>query len=69
MQTISGLAAAGLGYAIVPESMRLLARPDVRFFEIAGGTPRIELLVAWRVGDPNPLTHTFVRLATAQSQT
>jgi DNA-binding transcriptional LysR family regulator len=69
MQTILGLTAAGLGYAIVPASMRLLARPDVRFFDIAGGTPQIELLVAWRVGDPNPLTHTFVRLATAQSQT
>jgi DNA-binding transcriptional LysR family regulator len=67
MQTILGLTAAGLGYAIVPASMRLLARPDIRFLDIAGGAPEIELRVAWRLGDPSPLTHDFVRLATAES--
>ncbi|HET9659791.1 MAG TPA: LysR substrate-binding domain-containing protein [Thermomicrobiales bacterium] len=67
MQTILGLTAAGLGYAIVPDSMRMLARPDVRFLDIAGGAPHVELRVAWRASDPNPLTHDFVRLATAES--
>lgn len=65
MQTILGLTASGLGYAIVPESMRLLARPDVRFLDISGGTPSVETRVVWRVADPNPLTRNFVRLASA----
>lgn len=63
MQTILGLTAAGLGYAIVPESMRLLARPDVRFMDIVGETPKIDLRVAWRSNDPNPLTYAFIQIA------
>ncbi len=63
MQTLLGLTAAGLGYTIVPESMKMLARPDVRFAEIAGNAPRVELQIAWRTRDPNPLTRNFLQLA------
>lgn len=68
MQTLLGLTAAGLGYTIVPESMKMLARPDVRFAEIAGHAPRVELQIAWRTRDPNPLTRNFLQLATQGSR-
>jgi DNA-binding transcriptional LysR family regulator len=63
MQTILGLVGAGLGYAIVPESMRTLARSDVRYLEIAGETSAVVLSVGWRLRDPNPIVQNFVQLA------
>jgi DNA-binding transcriptional LysR family regulator len=64
MQTILGLVAAGLGYAIVPASMSTLARSDVRYLEIEGGAPEVVLSIASRINDPNPLVANFIRLAT-----
>lgn len=65
MQTILGLVAAGLGYAIVPTSMRSLARSDVRYLEIEGAAPEVVLSIGWRARDPNPIVGNFVQLATA----
>jgi DNA-binding transcriptional LysR family regulator len=68
MQTLLGLTAAGLGYAMVPASMRMLARPDIRFVEIADGTPEVELRVAWRTSDPNLICRNFLQLATSPQE-
>lgn len=65
MQTILGLVAAGLGYAVVPESMRSLARSDVHYFDIAGDVPNVVLSMAWRLRDPNPVLGNFVQIASA----
>jgi DNA-binding transcriptional LysR family regulator len=64
MQTILGLVAAGLGYAIVPASMRTLARSDVRYLDIEGVESEVVLSIGWRARDPNPIVTNFVQFAT-----
>lgn len=63
MQTIVSLVSAGLGFAIVPESLRKLQRSGVRYLRIAGGTPTIETGLIWRRDNALPALRNFVRLA------
>lgn len=48
------LVAAGLGVALVPESVRSMQLAGVVFREVHGA-PTIDLSLAWRAGDPSPL--------------
>ncbi|MEW9553265.1 LysR family transcriptional regulator [Nonomuraea sp. NPDC050783] len=59
MQTIVGLVAAGIGVAIVPESVARLRRGDVVFRPLAPATRVVTLDVTWRTGDPNPIVRNF----------
>jgi DNA-binding transcriptional LysR family regulator len=54
MQTIVGLVAAGIGVALVPESMSNLQRTGVAYRPIRGFTPMVEIVAAWRPDDPSP---------------
>ncbi|WP_127129154.1 LysR family transcriptional regulator [Georgenia sp. SYP-B2076] len=55
------LVAAGLGVALVPDSVRALTLEGVRYREIAGaGT--VELALAWREDDASPVVARFVRM-------
>jgi DNA-binding transcriptional LysR family regulator len=60
MQTIVSLVAAGLGVAVVPESLRNLGRKGVVYREPAGRPAHIELGLAWRADDPSPALQRFV---------
>ncbi|CAJ1584737.1 LysR substrate-binding domain-containing protein [[Mycobacterium] wendilense] len=58
------LVAAGLGVAVVPQSVRALPLDGVVFRDLVdGGT--IELALAWRRGTENPLVHSVVDVLTA----
>jgi DNA-binding transcriptional LysR family regulator len=65
VHALIGLVAAGLGVALVPESMRTLRRPDVVFRPLAPPvTGALDTGLAWRAGQLTPVAARF--LATAR---
>ena len=68
MQTIIALVSAGLGVALVPESLMSLRRPGVAYRKLRGKrSMALELGLAWRRDNPSAALQRFVALA-AQSQ-
>ncbi|WP_210490887.1 LysR family transcriptional regulator [Microvirga antarctica] len=63
MQTIISLVSAGMGIAMVPDSLRHLARTGVRYVELAGGGPTLESGIVWRRGDVTPTLERFLQVA------
>ncbi|RKF19310.1 LysR family transcriptional regulator [Altericroceibacterium spongiae] len=63
MQTIISLVSAGLGMALVPASLRHLARTGVRYIAIAGDAPMLETGLAWRKGDEAPILAGLIDIA------
>lgn len=62
MQTIVGLVSAGMGIALVPQSVSNLKRPGVTYKPLAGKTPTIETGIAWRRDNPSPVLHAFLKM-------
>lgn len=54
------LAAAGLGLALVPASMRRYRREGVAYLGIEGGMPALRVVLAWREDDKNPVLKNFL---------
>ncbi len=63
MQTIISLVSAGMGIALVPASLRNLARTGVRYVDLAGDAPILETGITWRTGDTTPTIERFVSIA------
>ena len=63
MQTIISLVSAGMGIALVPTSLRNLARTGVRYIDLAGTAPMLETGIAWRDHDTTPTIEKFVTIA------
>lgn len=64
MQTIISLVSAGLGIALVPASLRNLARAGVVYADL-GDAPMLETGLAWRRDDETPTLRQFLELAQA----
>jgi DNA-binding transcriptional LysR family regulator len=62
MQTIVGLVSAGMGIALVPQSVSNLKRPGVEYKPLANKTPLIETGLAWRRDTVSPVLHAFLEL-------
>jgi DNA-binding transcriptional LysR family regulator len=62
MQTIVGLVSAGMGVALVPESVSNLKRPGVEYRFLAGKSPQVETGLAWRRDNPSPVLQKFLEL-------
>lgn len=62
MQTIVGLVSAGMGIALVPQSVSNLKRPGVEYKAISGKTPQVETGLAWRRDNQTPVLHAFLNL-------
>ena len=62
MHLIVGLVAAGLGFAILPASVRNLQRPDVIYRTLQPQPPRVEIAAAWRPDDPSPVLRAFLEV-------
>jgi DNA-binding transcriptional LysR family regulator len=62
MQTIVGLVAGGIGVALVPASLRNLSRTGVVYREVRDPLPPVELAVAWRRDEKNPIVHSFLEV-------
>jgi DNA-binding transcriptional LysR family regulator len=58
VQTVIGLVAGGVGFSLVPDSVRSLTRRGVVYRPIADA-PSIELALAWRAGDRSPVLAAF----------
>lgn len=56
------LAAAGMGIAIVPESLSSEARRGVRFLTLNGKYPTLEIHVVTRRGDISPATRNLLKI-------
>lgn len=67
MQTILSLVSAGLGLALVPESLRKLGRAGVRYLSLAGMPHQIETGLVWRRDNRSPTLGHFVEMAVAGS--
>ena len=63
MQTIVSLVSAGIGVALVPESVRTFSREHLAFRRLRGSSATLRLALAHRAGRPSPLVQQF--LATA----
>jgi DNA-binding transcriptional LysR family regulator len=62
MQTIVGLVSAGMGIALVPQSVSNLKRPGVEYKPLANKTPSIEIGFAWRRDNASPVLRAFLEL-------
>lgn len=62
MQTIISLVSSGLGIALVPASLRNLARAGVAYLPLAGDAPMLETGLAWRRDDLAPTLANFLDL-------
>ena len=62
MQTIIGLVSAGMGIALVPQSVSNLKRPGVDYKPLANKTPLVETGVAWRRDNASPVLNAFLEL-------
>jgi DNA-binding transcriptional LysR family regulator len=62
MQTIVSLVSAGMGIALVPQSVSNLKRPGVEYKPLANKTPSIETGFAWRRDSESPVLRAFLEL-------
>jgi DNA-binding transcriptional LysR family regulator len=62
MQTIVGLVSAGMGLALVPQSVSNLMRPGVEYRALHDATPQVETGLAWRRDNTSPVLQGFLEL-------
>ncbi|HEY8101751.1 MAG TPA: LysR substrate-binding domain-containing protein [Burkholderiaceae bacterium] len=62
MQTIVGLVSAGMGIALVPQSVSNLNRTGVEYKPLTGKTPLVETGLAWRRDNTSPVLRAFLDL-------
>jgi DNA-binding transcriptional LysR family regulator len=67
MQTIISLVSAGMGIALVPASLRHLARSGVRYLELDGDVPQLETGITWRRDDRTPTLRNFLQMVDTAS--
>ncbi len=60
MQTIVSLVSAGMGIALVPQSVGNLRRPGVEYRPLAQETPLVETGLAWRRDNASPVLRGFL---------
>lgn len=63
MQTIISLVSAEMGLALVPASLRNLARTGVRYLPLGDAAPVLETGLAWRRGDDGPTLRALLGIA------
>jgi DNA-binding transcriptional LysR family regulator len=62
MQTIVSLVSAGMGLALVPQSVSNLRRPGVAYLPLVQSTPLVETGLAWRRDNASPVLRGFLEL-------
>ncbi|MES2150648.1 MAG: LysR family transcriptional regulator [Pseudomonadota bacterium] len=61
MQTIVSLVSAGMGLALVPQSVSNLMRPGVEYRALRDPTPQVETGLAWRRDNNSPVLRGFLQ--------
>ncbi|GIZ52018.1 LysR substrate-binding domain-containing protein [Noviherbaspirillum aridicola] len=67
MQTIVGLVSAGMGIALVPQSVSNLQRPGVEYHPLADAGAMVDTGLAWRRDNDSPVLRTFLELLRKKS--
>src|SRR5581483_9679241 len=67
MQTIVSLVSAGMGVALVPQSLRNLRRTGVVYRPLAESTPLVETGLVWRTADVSPVLSGFIEIVRAHA--
>ena len=67
MQTIVSLVSAGMGVALVPQSLRNLRRTGVVYRPLAERAPIVETGLVWRTGDVSPVLAGFLEVVRAHA--
>ena len=62
MQTIVSLVSAGMGFALVPQSVSNMKRPGVEYRALEENTPWVEIGLAWRRDNASPVVAAFLDL-------
>lgn len=62
MQTIVSLVSAGMGVALVPQSLRHLRRTGVVYRPLAQAAPTIETGLVWRAAEVSPVLAAFIEI-------
>ncbi|WP_017348216.1 LysR family transcriptional regulator [Pantoea sp. A4] len=62
MQTIISLVASGIGIALVPDSLRHLARTGVVYVDLLENPPLLDIGFIWRKDNPSPLLQKLLSL-------
>ncbi|MES1951383.1 LysR family transcriptional regulator [Salinisphaera sp. S4-8] len=65
MQTIISLVSAGMGIALVPASLRHLARTGTRYLPLQSRAPELETGLVWRREDGSPMLANLLDVAAA----
>lgn len=68
MQTIVGLVSAGMGVALVPQSVSNLKRPGVEYKALPDTGVLVETGLAWRHDNASPVLHAFLELVRSKSR-
>ncbi|HWB61539.1 MAG TPA: LysR family transcriptional regulator [Chthoniobacteraceae bacterium] len=63
MQSMLGLVAAGLGVSLVPASLQNLRRPGIVYKPLSTPTSEIEISLAMRKGESDPVERSFIEAA------
>ena len=63
LQATVSLVAAGMGVALVPESLRNLRRKGVVYKKLKEPAPKVALALAWRDEEMTPVLRSFLGLA------
>lgn len=67
MQTIVSLVSAGMGMALVPQSVSNLQRPGVEYKRLQDAGVSVETGLAWRRDNSSPVLEAFLELMRARS--
>lgn len=62
MQTIVSLVSAGMGFALVPQSVSNMKRPGVEYRAMQEPSPWVEIGLAWRRDNASPVLSAFLEL-------
>ncbi len=62
MQTIVSLVSAGMGFALVPQSVSNMKRPGVEYRAMQEISPWVEIGLAWRRDNVSPVLSAFLEL-------
>jgi DNA-binding transcriptional LysR family regulator len=62
MQTIVSLVSAGMGFALVPQSVSNMKRQGVEYRAMQETSPWVEIGLAWRRDNASPVLSAFLEL-------
>lgn len=62
MHTIVSLVSAGMGFALVPQSVSNMKRPGVEYRALLEASPWVEIGLAWRRDNASPVLAAFLEL-------